>query len=414
MVDAHPSRSEPLQVRAQTTVTRRRGLARFARKAVACWAVLTLLGVTSRAAEVERLKAVSPARLQQAIERGVAFLVENQNQDGSWGSPRRTKDMNILAPVPGAHQAFRSAVTALAIEALMETSAVTTNPGAPRVLARGEVWLLEHLPQLRRADGMVMYNVWSHAYGIQALAHMYRREAPDSPRRLQIQTLLKQQYDLLRRYESVDGGWGYYDFRVQAQRPASDSLSFVTATVLVALQRARAIGLPPPEDLVARGLASIRRQQKHDHSYLYGEYLKWMPMMPVNRPAASLGRSQACHLALRWWGDKAVTDDVMVQWLDRLVTRNEWLSFGRKRPIPHESWFQVAGYFFYYGHYYAALCAEELGREKGRPYREHLAALLVPLQEKDGSWWDFPLYDYHQPYGTAFTLMALARCRAPD
>jgi hypothetical protein len=36
---------------------------------------------------------------------------------------------------------------------------------------------------------------------------------------------------------------------------------------------------------------------------------------------------------------------------------------------------------------------------------------LLDLQEKDGSWWDYPLYDYHQPYGTGYTLMALAWCR---
>ena len=36
---------------------------------------------------------------------------------------------------------------------------------------------------------------------------------------------------------------------------------------------------------------------------------------------------------------------------------------------------------------------------------------IVPKQEKDGSWWDYPLYDYHQPYGTAFALMTLIRCR---
>jgi hypothetical protein len=40
-----------------------------------------------------------------------------------------------------------------------------------------------------------------------------------------------------------------------------------------------------------------------------------------------------------------------------------------------------------------------------------LAHVLLRLQEKDGSWWDFPLYDYHQQYGTAFALMSLARCR---
>jgi hypothetical protein len=33
----------------------------------------------------------------------------------------------------------------------------------------------------------------------------------------------------------------------------------------------------------------------------------------------------------------------------------------------------------------------------------------LALQEKDGSWWDFPMYDYHQQYGTSFALMALKR-----
>jgi len=33
------------------------------------------------------------------------------------------------------------------------------------------------------------------------------------------------------------------------------------------------------------------------------------------------------------------------------------------------------------------------------------------VQEKDGSWWDFPLYNYHQQYGTAFALMSLGKCR---
>ena len=47
-------------------------------------------------------------------------------------------------------------------------------------------------------------------------------------------------------------------------------------------------------------------------------------------------------------------------------------------------------------------------------YQDHLANLLLPLQEQDGSWWDFPLYNYHQPYGTAFALMTLKRCeKAP-
>jgi hypothetical protein len=160
-------------------------------------------------------------------------------------------------------------------------------------------------------------------------------------------------------------------------------------------------------------MASMRRQRKPDFTYCYGEYVKYRPMYPVNLPGGSLGRSQACNLAMRLWGDKSVTDAVLLGWLDRLFARNGWLSDGRKRPIPHESWFSVAGYFFYYGHYYASLCIEQLPPARRPEYQDHLARVLLPLQEKDGSWWDFPLYDYHQQYGTAFALMSLGRCRRP-
>ncbi|MBI2924960.1 MAG: terpene cyclase/mutase family protein [Verrucomicrobia bacterium] len=299
----------------------------------------------------------------------------------------------------------------MCVEALIEIGAAEKNAEAKRVLDRGEAWLLEHLPKLRRADSIAIYNVWGHAYGIEALAAMYRRETNDEKRRQRIKDVILTQIDLLRRYESVDGGWGYYDFRIGAQRPATDSISFVGATVLIALHEARQIGVAVPDDMTKRAIAAINRQRKNDHSYLYGEYLKHRPMRPINRAGGSLGRSQACNLALRLWGDQTITDRVLIDWLDRLVKRNGWLSIGRKRPVPHEAWFQVAGYFFYYGHYYASMCIEQLDRKQAKPYREHLAGILVPLQEKDGSWWDYPLYDYHQPYGTAFALMSLARCR---
>ncbi len=93
------------------------------------------------------------------------------------------------------------------------------------------------------------------------------------------------------------------------------------------------------------------------------------------------------------------------------MSRNGWLSLGRKKPIPHESFFQVAGYFYYFGHYYAAMTLPLLP-ESDRPfYQDHLATILLDLQEADGSWWDYPFYNYHKPYGTAFALMSLAACR---
>jgi len=355
------------------------------------------------------LPAPEPEALEDAIRRGVEFLLARQNKDGSWGSAHQTKGLNIYAPVPGAHHAFRTAVTSLCVCALVEHG--EGDPRVAQAIDRAEAWLLEHLPTLRRATPDAIYNNWGHAYSIQALAKMHRRRPGDKARQSRIQEQLAQQLQMLQRYECVDGGWAYYDFNARTQQPSGSSISFVTATVLVALYEAKQAGLAPPARLVDRATASIRRQRNPDFTYVYGEYLKYQPRHPVNRPGGSLGRSQACNLAMRLWGDQAVTPQIMTTWLDRLFARNLWLDMGRKRPIPHESWFAVAGYFFYYGHYYAALCIEQLPAPQRPFYQDQLAQVLLRLQEKDGSWWDYPLYDYHQQYGTAFALMSLIRCR---
>jgi hypothetical protein len=366
--------------------------------------LIVILASPLSAVDPRELKLPSRADIDAAMARGVDFLIADQNKDGS-------KNLNIYAPVPGAHLAFRSATTALCIAALIESGAADSNDRARHALERGETWLLEELPKVRRADGTAIYNVWSHAYGIHALVAMHRRETKDAARRAKIKEVIATQVDRLGRYESVDGGWGYYDFKAGAKQPSSDSISFVNAAALLPLHEARALGVEVPEKLVQRAIAATKRQQKDDFSYLYGEYLKNRPMAEINRPSGSLGRSQACNLALRVWGETNVTDTVMTNWLHRLVVRNEWLSFGRKRPIPHESWAQVAGYFYYFGHYYGALTLDQIPPAEAAKYAPQIAALLLPLQEKDGSWWDYPLYNYHQQYGTAYALLSLTRCR---
>ena len=364
-----------------------------------------------RRLEPPPILAPAAEEVEAAISRGVAFLLQRQNANGSWGSVAITRPGEVLAPVPGAHHAFRAAVTGLCISALIETSG--QRPEVAAALDRAEAWLFAYLPQVRRADPEVFYNSWAHAYSIQALVRLLERHAGDDLRQRKIRELIAQQIDMLERYEVVDGGWAYYDFDFRTRTPAGSTISFVTATVLVALAEARRAGIEVPERIVERAKASIVRQRKPDFSYLYGEYLKDRPMREINRPSGSLGRSQACNYALRQWGDPQVTDAVLAEWLDRLIVRNGWLDMGRKRPIPHESWCQVAGYFFYYGHYYAALCIESLPVDQRATYQDHLAHLLIRVQERDGSWWDFPLYDYHQQYGTAFALMSLHRCRKP-
>ena len=61
----------------------------------------------------------SPAAIDNAIARGVRFLLDDQRPDGSWGSPERTKGLNIFAPVPGAHDAFQALMAGFAAPEIM-------------------------------------------------------------------------------------------------------------------------------------------------------------------------------------------------------------------------------------------------------------------------------------------------------
>ena len=47
--------------------------------------------------------------------------------------------------------------------------------------------------------------------------------------------------------------------------------------------------------------------------------------------------------------------------------------------MPHETHFQISGYFYYYGIYYFTESVRLLPPEKQKPYAEKLAALIVSL-----------------------------------
>jgi hypothetical protein len=83
-----------------------------------------------------------------------------------------------------------------------------------------------------------------------------------------------------------------------------------------------------------------------------------------------------------------------------------------RRPIPHESWYQVSGYFYLYGHQYAALCLEQLPEDDQRRFWPDVVSAVLKTRQLDGSFWDYPLYGYHKFYGTGYALMTLARCPA--
>lgn len=350
-------------------------------------------------------------KVDAALRSGVDYLVGAQNANGSWGGARRTKGLNIYAPLPGAHHAFRAGASGLALAGLVD--AADERPEAVAAREKAAAWALAELPKLRRADTTTTYNAWGHAYGLRAISRLHGL-AKDDAERSKWRALAQQQVDLANRYEDVNGGWGYLDLfdEVATQKPSGITTAFTTASVLLAMDEARdAMGVTLDDKVVKSSLASIQRQRTPDDSYVYSHSHIMAPRRPINRPAGSLARSQACNASLRVFGDETVTDEVIHTWAERFLQREGFLSIGRKRPVPHETHFQISGYFYYYGIFYFTESVKLLPKEHHAGYAKRLAAILLERQEKDGSWWDYPLYDYHQPYGTGYALMALRWCR---
>lgn len=355
---------------------------------------------------------LSSEELEKSIRAGVDFLLGHQNKDGSWGNSQNTKELNIYAPLPGAHHAYRMGSTTLALAGMIEAG--DERPEVQKAIDKCEVWMLENLPHLRRADVTTTYNVWGHAYGLKALVALAKRDGVSKEKLLEYQKMAQLQIDVLLVNQDADGGWGYLT-RFASNRPTGGSMSFTTATVLIAIYDAMQVfDLEFDEARKKAAVVSIQRQRVADFSYVYAEAHKYTPRSGINRPGGSLARSQSCNLALKLYDDDKVTDKVIIEWLDKLIKRNGWLDIGRKRPVPHETHFQVSGYFYFYGHYYAARALEEIPEIARAEWQRKLGKILISRQDADGSWWDYPLYNYHQSYGTGYTISALSRCRSAN
>ena len=106
---------------------------------------------------IRALEPVGISSVAQVCPRSVVFFVLQNLQ---------------FAPIPGAHRAFRLACTALSMSALLDVQ--KDNSAFHDTITQGKEYLLENLSNLRRATPMALYNVWSHAYGIQALVRLYK------------------------------------------------------------------------------------------------------------------------------------------------------------------------------------------------------------------------------------------------
>ncbi|KAA3608650.1 MAG: hypothetical protein DWQ01_11135 [Planctomycetota bacterium] len=368
--------------------------------------VASTLTATAAPAQVPRIEGPhQEVPLEQAIQEGVDWLVANQRENGAWGSHHSPRPIEVFCSVPGSHRAFRLATTGLCLIALLHSPYQTE--ASAQAFEKGLNYMMADM-NVKRMSGLEHYTVWGFGYMLRAMGETLLAK-PDHPRAEEMRKACDFLIEKLGRYQSLDGGWGYLSIiGLKSYQPAASSMSFTTASILIGLHRVQEAGVKVPETMVDRALKAVARCRLPDGGWTYGEMWNANPIMGINRPKGSACRAPTCHLALDLFGRRLGAPDEEKRILDDLLIRYaRFQTVSLRRPIPHESWYQISGYFFLYGHSYAGLLLDREDPEDARRHATLLEKAIYQTRQPDGSFWDYPLYSYHKPYGTAYALIAL-------
>jgi hypothetical protein len=351
---------------------------------------------------------VTPASARLALDRAVRFLVGSQNPDGSWGgaADSLTTWSGWTWTNPESHRAWRVATTGLCGLALLESAA--DDPFAP--LDRGLDYLIANANVKRPSDWDTM-ECWAHIYGLQALAAVYvHPHYAGDPRHDDIRQAAIVNLQHLAYTQSLSGGWGYLEFATPRTARPQWATSFTTAAGVVALAEAQAAGLPVDEAMFRRAARAVRRCRLPNGAYTYSVQAITHPRRigSIDRINGSLGRIQVANLALRMAGEEVPLERLRTG-LDHFFREHRFLDIAMHKPVPHEAYYQNSGYFYMFGHYYAARVIEHLPPEERRTAWPRLQYEVMKIQQADGSMWDYDMHAYDKPYGTAYGVMVLAR-----
>ena len=371
--------------------------------------LLLILGLSPPAPGAEQSAVLSPETLtpqqvRASIERAVGFLLQDQNADGSWGSHRNAA--HGFWSNPETHRSWIVATTGLCCMALREAGPTAE---AEAAYDRGLDYLLENA-LVKRPSGWDVDNTWAYVYGLQALARACAdpREAT-GPRRQEIRRVAQALVQKLADYQTDLGGWGYYDSWEGATRRPTWATSFMTAVGVLALLDSQEAHLEVDPGMLRRAVRAVRRSRLPSGAYTYSVEVIPSPgwMEGIDQIKGSLSRIQVCNLALLKAGQDVTSTDLS-DGLGHFFKEHRFLDIARMKPYPHEAYYQNSGYFYFFGHYYAAEVIGQLPREQRAKWWPKLQYEILKTQGQDGAMWDFYINTYHKPYAVAYSLLALA------
>ncbi|MFT5288111.1 MAG: tetratricopeptide (TPR) repeat protein [Planctomycetota bacterium] len=345
------------------------------------------------------------APLSTMIAGASQFLLAEQLEDGSWPGGHSYADRNPIG------NDFDLAATSIAAQALLRLGgAFESLSNVERALG----WLLDQrkLRDDERTPPVVFmdYAVWSRSYELFFLSECLEQGIGD--REATEKEVQRCVADLIER-QQANGGWSYYLSGEVGGTALAQSISFTTATVVLALERVASIGLLS-DDATAkldRALDCLEAMRSPQQTFAY--FLHGVDVANGTRASAevegSAARGPVCALALVRGGREDFT--AMIPRLNLFVEHLPSFGAQRRKALMHAGLHTQGSHYLLYDYSTAAECLRGAVASGDIPTELSVRARASILRElraclnQDGSFVDNPLLGVVS--GTGLAIMAL-------
>jgi len=274
---------------------------------------------------------------EAAINKGLTYLVAQQNANGSFGQQ---------VPV---------ASTALSLMAFMVQGNFPERPPYGEPMKKGLDFLLQVATTNKRASGFMGGSMYEHGLATLALSEGWGM----SSRKDEIREVLKKAVDVIIHSQNPEGGWRY------KPEPKDADVS-VTVMQLVALASAQEAGIAVPDETIQKAIKYVKSSFSDQGGFLY------QPQQRRAGAKAQLPCTAAGVLSLFMSGERDSNE--AQKSLKYLQTFQEKMS----QPMNH----------FYYGNYYAVQCMYQAGDSYYQSWYPKIRDTLLAKQKADGSFGD--------------------------
>jgi hypothetical protein len=274
------------------------------------------------------------ARVNSAVDRGLAYLASKQRKDGAWHTNNAHNSLAVLAFLGRGHTPGRGKY--------------------PDVLERGKKFILANAMDtpkgyLAQLGGGSMYE---HGISTLALTELYGMD-PDP----ELEARVRGAVALIEKTQSPKGGWRY------SPAPDNQDLS-VTVMQIVALRAASNAEIPVSQAVIDKAAGYVRSCNYAPGGYGY------------EGPGQGGPTSAAGVLSLQLLGKG--DDPGIPKTMDYLATF--------LRPTPKDQWENSGLGYFYYFHYYAIQAHYQYGGKLWHDWHPKVRDALLAKQNADGSW----------------------------